>query len=114
MCKCARLPLTFSGVLRMHKSILSTLLLVSSPVFAADPCYHNDTPECQVVMQERCRQASDMGLATARDLPATELRDIERKNELVEKLEALVARNRSNGVDECITWGEFNRIAVHQ
>jgi hypothetical protein len=50
----------------------------------------------------------------AYQLPVDGASEARRKQELVDKLEALVADNRRNGVDECRTWGQFSRIAAQQ
>lgn len=62
----------------------------------------------------QCRQAVDMGLEMARQLPAPNPRELERKNALLGRLQTLVSENRRKQVDECQTWAEFNRIAAQQ
>jgi len=98
----------------MQKILLVALLCLSAPAIAQDPCHQKTTPECLATQQERCHQANDMGLDMARRLPVENARDAEHKQILVDKVETLLSRNRASGVDECITWGELNRIAVHQ
>lgn len=62
----------------------------------------------------QCRQAVDTGMEMARQLPAPNPRELERKNALLGRLQTLVSENRKKQVDECQTWAEFNRIAAHQ
>ncbi len=62
----------------------------------------------------QCRQAVDTGLEMARQLPAPNPRELERKNALLSRLQSLVSENRKKHLDECQTWAEFNRIATQQ
>jgi hypothetical protein len=98
----------------MRKLVLAALLLACAPAPAQDPCHQRTTPECLAIQQQRCRQAVDMGLDMARRLPGNAPREVQDKKVLVDKIEALIAENRRNGVEECTTWGQLNRIAVHQ
>ena len=92
------------------------VLFLSDPLlaFARDPCHEKTTPECVARQKENCRKAVDYGLATARDLPARGPAEIERKRELVSKIETLVADRRRAGADECRTWSEVMGIAFTQ
>lgn len=95
----------FSLVLFLSNSVLA---------FAQDPCHEKTTPECVARQKENCRKAVDQGLATARELPAKGPSEIERKRELVKKIETLIADRRRAGADECRTWTEVMGIAFNQ
>ena len=92
------------------------VLLLSDPVlaFAQDPCHEKTTPECVARQKENCRKAVDYGLATARELPAKGPSEVERKRELVKRIETLIADRRRAGADECRTWSEVMGIAFTQ
>ena len=96
--------------------LFALVLFLADPVlaFARDPCHEKSTPECVARQKENCRKAVDYGLATARDLPARGPAEIERKRELVSKIETLVADRRRAGADECRTWSEVMGIAFNQ
>ena len=98
----------------MQKFILAALALASVPAIAQDPCHQKTTPECLAIQQQRCRQAVDTGLEMGRQLPTNTPREVQDKKALMYKIQAMIAENRRNGVDECTTWGELNRIAVNQ
>jgi len=90
------------------------LLLDPLPALAWDPCHERATPECVARQKENCRKAADEGLATARALPAKGAAEIERKRELVKKIETLIAERRRAGADECRTWIDVMGIAFGQ
>lgn len=92
------------------------VLFLADPVqaFARDPCHEKTTPECVARQKENCRKAVDYGLATARELPAKGSSELERKRELVRKIESLIADRRRAGADECRTWSEVMGIAFNQ
>ncbi len=89
-------------------------LALGVPAAAQDACRNSNTPECLKIKQDRCRQAADMGLAQAHALPAKGASEIQRKEELVRKVEALIAENRRKGVDECQTSTQVMGIAFNQ
>lgn len=93
---------------------LALLLVNPALAFARDPCHEKTTPECVARQKENCRKAVDQGLATARELPAKGPSEIERKRELVKKIETLIADRRRAGADECRTWTEVMGIAFNQ
>lgn len=101
-------------LLRVAQAGALALAACALPAQAQDPCHEKTTPECVAKQKAGCKMANDMGLDLARKLPVEGERDQRYKRELVAKLEALISSNRASGVDECKTWGEFNRIAVSQ
>ena len=98
----------------MQRFVLAALMLVCAPAPAQDPCHQKTTPECLAIQQQRCRQAVDMGLEMGRQLPTNTSREVQDKKALMDKIQAMITENRRNGVDECTTWGQLNRIAVNQ
>jgi hypothetical protein len=100
------------STMRIH--CLVFLMLAATAAAADDPCKNKATPECQAEQAARCRRAIAVGMDIAHKLPVDGASEARRKQELVDKLEALVAENRRNGVDECRTWGQFSRIAAQQ
>jgi hypothetical protein len=108
-------PVAFrKETLSMQRFVLAALMLVCAPAPAQDPCHQKTTPECLAIQQQRCRQAVDMGLEMGRQLPTNTSREVQDKKALMDKIQAMIAENRRNGVDECTTWGQLNRIAVNQ
>ena len=90
------------------------LLALGLPAAAQDACRNSNTPECLKIKQDRCRQTADMALAQARGLPAEGASDVQRKNEMVRKIEAVITENRRKGVDECQTWTQVMGVAFNQ
>jgi hypothetical protein len=106
-----RFPVPETG---MKTFLIALLLAVPALALARDPCHEKTTPECVARQKQQCGKAIEMGLAQARDLPARGAAEIERKQELVKKLEKLVADRRREGADECRTWTEVMGIAFTQ
>jgi hypothetical protein len=98
----------------LHTFALAIVLIDPVLAFAQDSCHEKTTPECVARQKENSRKAVDHGLATARALPAKGASEIERKRELVQKIEALIAERRRAGADECRTWTEVMGIAFNQ
>lgn len=93
--------------MRKNQALILALSL-SGPLAAAQ------APAGGGAKPAQCRQAVDTGLEMARQLPAPNPRELERKNALLGRLQTLVSENRRKQVDECQTWAEFNRIAAQQ
>ncbi len=98
----------------MKTTLVALLLAVPALALAQDPCHEKTTPECVARQKENCRKAVDQGLAMARDIQAKGASEIERKRELVNKIETLIAERRRQGADECRTWTEVMGIAFTQ
>ena len=81
---------------------------------AADPCRGSSTPECKLIVENRCRKANDEMLAHARQLPAASASEQQRKAALLAQVQKLLDTNRRNRVDECRTWADHNQIAARQ
>ena len=64
--------------------------------------------------EKRCTQAIEGMLREMKSTPLTTPDDIKRVNELIARIEGMIAANRRRGVDECRTWDEFGRILFHE
>jgi hypothetical protein len=91
-------------------AILLAFACAGVPVLARDPCIESRDPKCIPVQQEHCRQAADEMLRIVRAETPQDPREAAKIRALIARLEKMVAENRRNGVDECLTWGEFGGI----
>lgn len=98
----------------MRGWLVVALTLAAGPSIAEVPCPQSSpAPECRKVHERRCTRAVDEMLALVRSLPAEKDQRLEaRRRAQGAKMQALVERNRREGIEECRTWGELMGLAA--
>ena len=94
--------------------LLTPLVFASFAAAGQDPCSNSNEGKCREVNESRCREMNESMLQMMKSTPLDQPREIERNNELIAKVEEMLADNRRQGTDECRSWMDFNRIIVHQ
>jgi hypothetical protein len=100
--------------------ILLAVLVMTVSTFIATasaeppPCREANPQVCQEQREARCRTMNEVMLKQMKATPLKTERDIKDVTELIERVEKMLSHNRSHGIDECRSWGDLNRIVVHQ
>jgi len=99
--------------------VLAALVMtVSTGITSASaeppPCREASPQACHEQQENRCRSAIESMLQIMKSTPLKTERDKKDVPELIARVEKMLSHNRSRGIDECRSWGDLNRILVHQ
>lgn len=94
--------------------VLTLLVFASVANAEQEPCRNLNEGKCRESNESRCREMNESMLQMMKSTPLDKPRDIERNKELIARVETMLTDNRRQGVDECRSWMDFNRIIVHQ
>lgn len=94
--------------------VFAFLLFASVAAAIETPSGKADEGESGGISESRCREMNESMLQLMKSTPLNKPRDVERNEELIAKVEKMLADNRREGVDECRSWMDFSRIIVHQ
>lgn len=103
----------------VFRLFLATLALAATTGIsqaAADPaaCQEASQQVCSQPQESQCRSAIESMLQIIRATPLKTEREAKDVNELIARIEKMLADNRSKKIDECRSWAELGRIVANQ